>query len=172
MYRFLRNVRQTVGEAIDRIHSFLPLSATQLLWALGAVALLLPATAYAWWRHNPVASSLTVNEQDTTAPTLKLNQTAPATIKTNYSSSSSDSSANTTEQTTLHSTTPQTHLQVNGQTVPLPSHGSVHKEIKSKNGKTTLDVSVDSNSAGVSHSNTSTNIELNSSTESVSNSGD
>lgn len=165
MYQVMRNVRHEVNEAIDRIRSHLPLNAMQLLWGLGAVSLLLPAVAYAWWRHNPVASSLTSNNQSSSTANLKLSQPAPAKIDTHFESSNT-ASGDTSQKTNSDNGATHAQLHVNGQSVPLPSQGTVHKEITSKDGKTTVDISVNSNSSGTSQSTTSTNIELNSSTNS------
>lgn len=176
MQRFLLTASRSIKGAIARLRPLFPLSSTQLLWALGAVTLLLPATAYAWWLHNPVASSVTVNEQDSNTSPLKLHQTAPADIKTQThidSDSSNATSADSSQQATpdVHNDT-RAQLHVNGHAVPLPSHGSVHKVVNNGNGKTTVDISVNSKSTGDSQSNTSMNIDLNSTTESVSESGD
>jgi hypothetical protein len=61
---------------------------------------------------------------------------------------------------------PQTTVEINGQSIDVPDQGNVHKVIQDANGTTTLDLSVDSNvSSGSSES--STNIELNTTSEST-----
>ena len=61
---------------------------------------------------------------------------------------------------------PQTELKVNNQPVNLPSNGSVNKTIESQDGNTNIDISVKSNSAGSTETNSSTNIQLNTTSES------
>ncbi len=81
----------------------------------------------------------------------------------------SDTSIMTTEvqSATINQPAPavNTRVHVNGQQVSVPKTGTVHKVIKDDNGVTTVDVSINANSSGSSTSYSSTNIELDSTTE-------
>lgn len=159
MYRFMRNVNTYLNDVMNRLRSMLPLNASQLLWGLGAIAILLPATAYAWWRHNPVASSLAGDDQNGSSTSLQLHQSSAAPIDDKYKGASSHSS-NAANDSRVNA-----QLHVNGHAVPLPSQGEVHKEIRTAGGKTIVDVSVDSHSSGTSQSNSSMNVEVHSSSQ-------
>lgn len=168
MNRFVQNIRHYIDVAIDRVRPFFPLNATYLLGGLGVIsAVLLPAMAYAWWRHNPVTSSVTSNDQGSRNTTLHVEQSAPAKIDTklHVDAGSSDASSDSTNRSKT-----STQVYVNGEEIPLPPDGTVHKEISSANGKTSVDISVNSVTSGTSHSSShsSTNIELNSQAESES----
>jgi hypothetical protein len=60
---------------------------------------------------------------------------------------------------------PKTHVLVNGQQIHTPETGTVKKVIQTPEGTTTVDVSVDNNTAGTTSSHTSTTVNLNSSSE-------
>lgn len=57
----------------------------------------------------------------------------------------------------------QTNVQVNGDTIPVPNNGSVHKEISTGSGNASIDVSVQSNGSSNSASSSSVNLNVNSS---------
>lgn len=52
-----------------------------------------------------------------------------------------------------------TNVQINGNNVPVPSNGSVHKEISTGNGNASFDVSIQS--SGSSNANSSSSLDLN-----------
>ncbi|MEP7204641.1 MAG: hypothetical protein ABI716_00410 [Candidatus Saccharibacteria bacterium] len=82
---------------------------------------------------------------------------------------SNDSTVTATEVQPAETSQPppavNTRLHVNGQPVAVPQTGTIHKVIKDNNGVTTVNVSVDANSSGSSSSDSSTNIQLDSTTE-------
>jgi hypothetical protein len=81
---------------------------------------------------------------------------------------SSALNGNTTIQTTTQSSdiSPiKTRVHVNGQPIQVPQTGTVHNVIQDPSGTTTVDISVDANSSDTSSTSSSTNIELNSSSE-------
>lgn len=105
--------------------------------------------------------------------TQRVPRVTPELIKQLPSSASipnlSDTSANgVTIQSIIQSenTAPlKTRVYINGQQVPTPQTGTVHKVIQDNNGTTTVDISVDANSSGDTSTSSFTNIELNSTTE-------
>lgn len=64
------------------------------------------------------------------------------------------------------STPVKTNIRVNNQKVAVPDNGSVDKTIESKDGNTSIDISLDSNSNGSTQTNSYTNIQLNTTTRS------
>jgi hypothetical protein len=57
----------------------------------------------------------------------------------------------------------QTNVQVNGNNVPVPNNGSVHKEISTGSGNASIDVSVQSNGSSNTESSSSIDLNINSS---------
>lgn len=80
-------------------------------------------------------------------------------VKTNVQATINSDEGNTAAQS-------QAELKVNNQPVNLPANGSVNKTIESKDGNTNIDISVKSNSAGSTETNSSTSIQLNTTSES------
>lgn len=80
-------------------------------------------------------------------------------------SNNGDSSQSVTSQTTIAATSNngQTDVSVNGEPVPVPANGEVHKTITSNNGKTQVDISSSSSSDAANSSNTSINLNVSSS---------
>lgn len=62
-----------------------------------------------------------------------------------------------------------TKVTIDGQNVPVPPSGEVHKSVETPNGTTKIDVSVDSNSSGNSsiQSSSSVNLDVHTSSEQV-----
>lgn len=177
MDRLTQSIRHYVNAVIDFIDLVFPLSAAQLLWGLGAVAVIVPATAYAWWRHDSAAVSQAASEQTPHHVMPHIKQAVSPDVTTHLSA---DTNSSGTPSGSVNSGQVSSHnqaniqLHVNGQAIPVPPQGTVHKEISSQNGKTSVDLSVNSATSGTSqsHSQTSMNIEMNSSTNSQSTGGD
>jgi hypothetical protein len=104
--------------------------------------------------------------EGTFAPEAK---TAPATAadgSVSESSSTSSSSSVSTDRIDLKvdsSSSLKGAVEVNGQSIPVPADGSTHRVIENENGKTTVDINVDSDRSGTSNVRSSTNINLRSS---------
>lgn len=174
MNQFTQHMRDAADKVIGRVNSTFHHGAMKLFfWGLGSIAVLVPSAAYAWGNLNPVASSTPADGGNVRDTATKVEKTAPSKNNTNLDANinNSDSSAADTNdsQTASNANQNQANIQlhVNGQAVPVPSQGTVHKEISSDNGTTSVDLSVNSASSGTSQSNshTSMNIEMNSSTE-------
>lgn len=177
MDQFAQGVRHFADSFTDRIGSISHLTTAQLLWGLMAAAVLLPAAAYVWWLNNSAAFSVSSNDLSSKNTAVKIEQPAPAKIDTELhaetdgtaepasSQNSSEASNNNAQNINVH---------VNGEKVPMPPSGTIHKEILSQGGNTSVDISVESNATGTaeSQSNTSMNIELNSTSHSVSDDAD
>jgi hypothetical protein len=100
-------------------------------------------------------------------PTRTSVTTPNVTTETQTSSTPSSSTNQSTTSTSLQATTnvpgdgsaPQTSVKINGESVPVPSNGEVHRVIQDDNGTTTLNMSVKSGtSSNRSHSSSSINI--------------
>lgn len=61
----------------------------------------------------------------------------------------------------------QTSLRVNGDNVPIPDNGSVHKEISTGSGNASIDVNVQSNGSTNSESSSSIDLNVNSSSSTL-----
>lgn len=84
--------------------------------------------------------------------------------------SSQDTSASSTSvqsitQNNGSSPVTTTRTRINGQQVQVPQTGTVHKVIQNPGGTTTVDISVDNNTFGSTSTNSSTSIELDSTSE-------
>ncbi|HEX7484035.1 MAG TPA: hypothetical protein VF281_02685 [Candidatus Saccharimonadales bacterium] len=143
------------------------------LTALAAVGAI-PVAALVWWYYSFVMSVgafgplRLVNETaDVTAPVAE-QQSVETTIDSSSvqssSSASSDDSLNVNISSSSNSTS--SSVEVNGQTVTVPDQGSTHQVIEDVNGRTTVDISVDSNTSGSSKTRSSTNIDVDSSARS------
>jgi cytoskeletal protein RodZ len=170
MNRFVQSIRHHINAALDHVGLFFPLGTMELLWIFGAVVALIPATAYTWWHHNPVAFSVTANDQDARHTMPSVEQPAPDKIDAAPHADTGGSDAvsdDTSRSQTAGNTQVNTQLNINGEAIPLPSQGTVHREISTPNGNASVDVSTSSatSDASGSHSHTSLNIELNSSSK-------
>jgi hypothetical protein len=65
-----------------------------------------------------------------------------------------DNSATANVQVTSDNST---HVEVNGQIIPVPENGSVHKTIQSPDGNSVVDVTVENNNGGFTSSSSSFN---------------
>ncbi|MBC7943192.1 hypothetical protein H7X68_01695 [Candidatus Saccharibacteria bacterium] len=89
--------------------------------------------------------------------------TPPATPSQDASASST--SVQSITQNNGSSPVTTTRTRINGQQVQVPQTGTVHKVIQNPSGTTTVDISVDNNTSGNTSSDSSTSIELNSTSE-------
>ena len=117
-----------------------------------------------WWYSAAVASSHTT---DTPPATLKAAAPAPAVTEESTApevpaDTLPASSATPVEGTADTSQNTTTQVTVNGESVPLPENGTVHKVITDDGGTTNVDISVNSQSSGTDHSRSSTRIQLDS----------
>lgn len=140
------------------------------LLAIGA----LPVAALVWWYYSFVMSVgafgplRLVNQTANPTEPASLQQTAETTIDTSSvtpsSSASSDDNLNVNISSSSNST--NSSVEVNGQSVTVPDQGSTHQVIDDANGRTTVDISVDSNTSGSSTTRSSTRIDVDSSARS------
>ena len=140
------------------------------LLAVGAV----PAAALVWWYYSFIMSVgafgplRLVNETPNITAPASQEQSAQTTIDTSSvvpsSSASSDDNLNVNISSSSNST--NSSVEVNGQTVPVPDQGSTHQVIDDANGRTTVDISVDSNTSASSTTRSSTRIDVDSSARS------
>jgi hypothetical protein len=100
-------------------------------------------------------------------PTRTSVTTPSVSTETQTSSTPSSNTTQSTTSTSLQATTnvpgdgsaPQTSVKINGESVPVPPNGEVHRVIQDNNGTTTLNMSVNSgSSSNRSHSSSSINI--------------
>lgn len=143
---------------------------TRFFRPLGIVAILLmPAAAVGWWY---LGSSLSADSAFSQSETIKQNsKETPRITPVQPNATTNVTTVQQDSQTVKIDKTPaKTKLQVNGREIALPENGSVHKEINDKDGTTSVDISIESVSSESSDSYSTMNIELNSSTESSSDS--
>lgn len=89
----------------------------------------------------------------------------PASTRNDSSTSSTNVQSIIQNDDTSASSPIKTSVNINGRQVPVPQTGTTHKVIQDDNGTTTVDISVDNNSAGSTSNNSSTNIQFNSTSE-------
>lgn len=133
-------------------------------WFLFAYALYLLCIGSFVWSHagssrTAMRADTAFVQQDSTKVTAALDQpdmTVPAVVP-------AESTQPYTSKTPI-----KTVVQVNGEQIPVPATGTVHKVIQSTGGTTTVDVSTNTSSSGDTNTSVSTNIDLNSVTRSSS----
>ena len=81
-------------------------------------------------------------------------------VKAEATQESSSSSSENTQQGSSSSSNSDVNVQVNGQNVPMPESGTLHKRITDGNSETVVDVEID-NGSGSSTSSSSTSIHIN-----------
>jgi hypothetical protein len=132
----------------------------------------LPAMALSIWLYSVVMSlgAVTPLQSATESSTsftsdlqgainIDANNTAPIETPVDASSNSVDLKV---DSTTSNNST-RTDVQVDGQSIPVPTDGSSHQVIQNDNGTTTIDINVDSDNSGSSRTRSSTNVNLKSS---------
>lgn len=153
----------------NTLRSYLDSLRHKPLRAAGVAALaIVPAAALVGWYYSFAMSVANISPQNATTD-ASLEVTTSESIKPlEVSEGDIDEVAPTqppSSQSTPDETTATTDVQVNGQSIPVPDEGSVHRVIKNKDGETTVDISVKSDTSGTSRSHSSTNIQMNSSTD-------
>jgi hypothetical protein len=140
------------------------------LLAAGAI----PVAALAWWYYSFAMSVgafgplRLVNETPNSTTPVAQQQTAQTTLDTSSVSPSSSASSDDNLNVNISSSNSSTNssVEVNGQSVPVPDQGSTHQVINDANGRTTVDISVDSNTSGSGTSRSTTRLDVNSSARS------
>jgi hypothetical protein len=136
--------------------------------AVVAVLIIVFVTLFVMYSRAMPASHIVTNYDDmqaadTPAPIEAVNpkptKEVSSDVKTNVEATINSSDSN-------GAVLPQTELKVNNQEVRLPANGSVNKSIESKDGNTNIDISVKSNSKGNVETDSSTSIQLNTTSES------
>lgn len=165
MHRYLFGIKRNFRHIEALYYRMLRHNKAKFIRFLGILAILLaPAAAISWWYYgsstalnsafHQSANEATPNEKSSEMINpSKVHIDAESTQKTDQAAGSSESPV-------------EADVQINGQRVNVPPSGEVHKEIINENGKTSVDISIDSVSSGSSSEQSSMNIEVNSSTES------
>ncbi|MDB5187073.1 MAG: hypothetical protein JWM07_545 [Candidatus Saccharibacteria bacterium] len=135
--------------------------------------LIVPSAALGWWYYSlamsvgavaPLGSATTIQSSQDTLISAPENISESSEGNTSESSSSVSSDRIDVKINSNSSSSSQTGaVEVDGQSIPIPSDGSTHQIIQNDNGKTTIDINVDSDTTGTSKSRSSTNINLDSS---------
>jgi hypothetical protein len=95
-------------------------------------------------------TSTPTNIEQASSVTTQLDTAAPANAQ------SDPAATNPPEQTQLNTASNgSTEIMVNGETIPVPANGTVHKTIPTPNGQATVDISNQTNSAGSSDGSSS-----------------
>lgn len=147
-----------------------PRKRTQLLAAalvvvpIGVIAWLLTVISDANQRSQAASTTdATTSQTSLETPTIPL-EPEPSTVAGNINDSQSSLRVEVVQPNVDQA--PQTSVEVNGQAIDVPADGTVHKIIQDVNGTTTLDIST-SSSASSGTTRSSTDIELNASSEST-----
>jgi hypothetical protein len=141
--------------------------------AAAIAALVIPSAALGWWYYS-FAMSLgavtplrpAVESSDLRVPDPQAAPEAVSDSSTTTAPASSSDQADININSSSNENSSQTNVEVNGQQVAVPDNGSTHQVIESENGKTTVDINVDSSTSGSSESRSSTNIKMRSSSNS------
>lgn len=179
MDKLLQNALYYTNSIAAHLRSFFTFSAAQLLWGLGIAALLLPVAVYAWRLqfHGSVTSSVMSDDQSSQSKMMpRAEQPDPAKVEVELHADQEGGTSlpdDVSSEPARNNTQTDTEVHINGEQVPLPPDGTVHREISSENSNTSIDISVQSDSSGSSrsHSNTSMDIKLKSETKSESDDG-
>ncbi len=131
---------------------------------------IIPSAALGWWYYNfamsvgaTVPLSPLNDKSEIIIPESHVSADTPA--DTSSVSNSGNTSTNKIEAT-ISGDPAQTQVKVNDESISVPSNGSTHQVIQNDNGKTTVDINVDSNTSGSSSSRSSTDIKFRSSSSS------
>lgn len=85
--------------------------------------------------------------------TLQINSQTTTTSNNSKDPVNTGSFSSNEQKQDALKTDPNVNVNVNGQDVPVPANGSVHKEINDSNGNTSLDINVQNNNSGESQNN-------------------
>ncbi len=113
-----------------------------------SLALLIGAAGLAVSVHNKPATQAAVSNTavNSFSDSLPEQPTPPADQKSDASSTTTTSNSTNVSANSEGSTS----VSVNGETVPVPQNGSVHKTVTNENGTTTVDVQNSNNSGNTS----------------------
>ena len=139
--------KQGKGTLIQRALSY---TLIRQLCIIGLVATIL--LVIAWGRYNSELSQATAIP----APTTRTSVLSPAPSQV-----APITQLHVTEQQAPVSDV-KTQLEVNGQTVPVPTNGTVDETIQSPDGNSSVHLSVDATSTGSKSTSSSTRIQMNS----------
>jgi cytoskeletal protein RodZ len=126
---------------------------------------LIPIAALAWWYYSVVMSVSAVLPMQT-ANDASGAELTPESQSSLESPSQISSSSSENIDVNIKNDSSNTSVEVDGQPVKVPEEGSSHQVIEDKDGKTTVDIQVDSNTSGTNRTRSSTNINLRSSSNS------
>jgi hypothetical protein len=165
MRQYIDTIKQANELLLVRLHRLSQSGFTKTLFITGASVMLVPVGTFAWWQNNKNTSSTRPSvSQDAQIQSISNDEPLKTVVDVKQSSSADSFKTNTSIK--KETGVSETELHVNGSEIPVPNRGTVHKEIRSQGGKTRIDFSSNARTSGSSRSNTSTNIELNSTTES------
>lgn len=164
MLRWALNIR-TIKRLSKAIFASYPATATTQHFSKARLLALfmLPTTAVMWWYYSvamSVAAMMPQLSATTSADAITIEPQAVSELLSDVSTHSPS-----TLHTTVNSSPDTADVRINGQAIPVPDNGEVHKTIKDDNGQTKVDISVQSNTSGSRESRSSTSFRLESSTE-------
>lgn len=163
---FARSNRFTKNVAI--LHSYLLGLKQKPLSVAGIVALfVMPAAAFGWWYYSVVTTLARMSPQQQYAETSSEIMIFPS-LNTATPQPATDSPVTAPVETMIapsDDNSINTEVKINGDPVPLPDNGSIHKVITNEDGRTKVDISIHSDTSGSTETNSSTSIQLESSTD-------
>jgi hypothetical protein len=130
---------------------------------------IIPIAALVWWYYTVAMSLGAVLPLQTASETSGADLTPDAQSSlnavTDTPETSSRASSNTSENmdVNISNDSTNTNIEIDGESVTVPENGSSHQVIENEDGKTTVDIQVDSNTSGTNRNRSSTNINLRSS---------
>lgn len=133
----------------------------------------IPSAVLAWWYYSVAMSVGAVLPMQTANETPGVEfapESQGASVESIAGASEvqpqASSSASENVDINITSDSTSTNVEVDGQTVTVPDSGTSHQVIENDDGKTTVDIQVDSNTSGTNRTRSSTNIDLRSSSSS------
>lgn len=140
---------------------------------LGLLAVVIfPGLTLGWWFYSLAMAvgvispmrSAAVSSDEIIIPDSHSATAIPEITKMESADSTSSATSNSKVNLNIDNNTVQSStVEIDGQSVPVPTDGSSHQVIQNDNGKTTIDINVDSDTSGTSNTRSSTSINLRSS---------
>lgn len=164
MYRQRKN-------GVHRSAYFLTRSKSVAALRVGIPLFVLAMASTLGWYSSSVSKPATtadVTREEASIDMEKVETPKPAPTD---STNSIDTSLEVTQAGDAEEPAVETKLNINSEPVVIPEDGTVHKVIQNENGTTTVDVTVDSQTNGLSENSTSMNVEVNSSNQTESSIG-
>jgi hypothetical protein len=130
-----------------------------------------PLTAFALQGQNSTSSEPSNNSSNNTSRSETMQESTPPSENTNANSKDKNTGTNNnTSQSgsSSNSYSSTTNIKVNGQSIPVPNNGSVHRTMKSNDGQTTTQVTIDHSSTSNTQNSSSTNTDIHVSSDSSS----